>query len=85
MRWNRQIEWDTILTSEDPEKTIKSFLSKRIKGAIRRGIDTNRGSMRIPEHRLNEIRKDVGEDRRKVELFVNSVFTRLDDSTPEKQ
>ena len=80
-----RIDWDTILTSEDPEKTIKSFLSKRIKGAIRRGIDSNRGSMRIPEHKLNEIRKDFGEDRRMVELFFNSVFTSLDDGTPEQQ
>ena len=80
-----RIDWDTILNSENPEKTIKSFLSKRIKGAIRRGIDSNRGSMRIPEHKLNEIRKDFGEDRKMVELFFNSVFTSLDDGTPEQQ
>lgn len=55
-----RIEWDTILEAENQEKRLKSFLSKRIKGAIRRGIDTNRGSMRIPEHKLNEIRKDFG-------------------------
>ena len=47
-----RVEWDTILDAENPEKRLKSFLSKRIKGAIRRGIDTNRGSMRIPEHKL---------------------------------
>ena len=47
-----KIHWDTIMESEDQEKTIKSFLSKRIKGAIRRGIDINRGNMRIPEHKL---------------------------------
>ena len=80
-----RIDWDTILVSEDKEKTMKSFLSKRIKGAIRRGIDTNRGSMRIPEHKLNEIRKDFGEDRKAVELFFNSVFTSLDAGTPEQQ
>jgi RNA polymerase sigma factor (sigma-70 family) len=80
-----RIDWDTILEAKDPEKTLKSFLSKRIKGAIRRGIDTNRGSMRIPEHKLNEIRKDFGEDRKAVELFFNSVFTSLDDGTPEQQ
>tara|TARA_R100000458_G_C8193875_1_gene186669 strand:- start:56 stop:826 length:771 start_codon:yes stop_codon:yes gene_type:complete len=80
-----RIDWDTILASEDKEKTMKSFLSKRIKGAIRRGIDSNRGSMRIPEHKLNEIRKDFGEDRKAVELFFNSVFTSLDDGTPEQQ
>ena len=80
-----RIEWDTILNAENQEKTMKSFLSKRIKGAIRRGIDTNRGSMRIPEHKLNEIRKDFGEDRKAVELFFNSVFTSLDAGTIEQQ
>jgi len=80
-----RINWDTVLNSKDQDKTLKSFLSKRIKGAIRRGIDTNRGSMRIPEHKLNEIRKDFGEDRKAVELFFNSVFTSLDDGTPEQQ
>ena len=80
-----RIEWDKILEAEDQEKTMKSFLSKRIKGAIRRGIDSNRGSMRIPEHKLNEIRKDFGEDRKAVELFFNSVFTSLDAGTVEQQ
>ena len=80
-----RIIWDTILESKNQEKTLKSFLSKRIKGAIRRGIDSNRGSMRIPEHKLNEIRKDFGEDRKAVELFFNSVFTSLDAGTPEQQ
>ena len=80
-----RIEWDTILDAEEPAKRLKSFLSKRIKGAIRRGINTNRGTMRIPEHKLNEIRKDFGEDRKAVELFFNSVFTSLDDGTPEQQ
>ena len=80
-----RIDWDTILEAEDQEKRLKSFLSKRIRGAIRRGIDINRGSMRIPEHKLNEIRKDFGEDRKMVELFFNSVFTSLDDGTTEQQ
>ena len=41
-----RIEWDTINSSDDQEKTLKSFLSKRIKGAIRRGVDMNRGNIR---------------------------------------
>lgn len=72
-----KINWDTILDSEDPEKTIKSFLSKRIKGAIRRGIDMNRGDVRIPEHKLNEIRKNP-EDETMVAMFFNSVFSSID-------
>tara|TARA_R100001594_G_scaffold25778_2_gene50276 strand:+ start:439 stop:1194 length:756 start_codon:yes stop_codon:yes gene_type:complete len=80
-----RLDWDTVLEAEDKGKRMKSFLSKRIKGAIRRGIDSNRGSMRIPEHKLNEIRKDFGEDRKMVELFFNSVFTSLDNGTVEQQ
>ena len=72
-----KISWDKILDSEDPEKTIKSFLSKRIKGAIRRAIDINRGDVRIPEHKLNEIRKNPG-DEAMVALFFNSVFSSID-------
>ena len=72
-----RIERQTIEESEDQEKTIKSFLSKRIKGAIRRGIDKNRGSMRLPEHKLNELRKSDG--KKAVELFFNSVFSSIDE------
>ena len=75
-----KIVWETILEAEDQEKRLKSFLSKRIKGAIRRGIDINRGSMRIPEHKLNQIRKDFGENRKAVETFFNSVFSSIDDT-----
>tara|TARA_B100001175_G_C19187552_1_gene485140 strand:- start:41 stop:673 length:633 start_codon:yes stop_codon:yes gene_type:complete len=72
-----KIEWSTILEAEDQEKRMKSFLSKRIKGAIRRGIDINRGNMRIPEHRINEMRKTNG--KKAVELFFNSVFSSIDE------
>ena len=72
------ITWDILLNSDDKERTLKSFLSKRIRGAIRRAIDMNRGGMRIPEHKLNEIRKDFGEDKKKVEMFFNSIFLSLD-------
>ena len=74
-----KIIWKTIYEAEDPEKRLKSFLAKRIKGAIRRGIDINRGTMRIPEHRLNEIRKSFDKDEKSVEAFFNSIFTSIED------
>jgi len=73
-----KIVWDTIYEAEDPEQRLKSFLSKRIKGGVRRAININRGTMRIPEHKLNEIRKNFNEDKKLVELFFNSVFISLD-------
>ena len=73
-----RIDWEKLCESDDIEKTIKSFLSKRIKGAIRRAIDINRGNIRIPEHKLNEIRKDFGKNRQMVEMFFNSIFLSID-------
>ena len=74
----RKLDYDKLKESDDMEKTLKSFFSKRIKGSIRRQIDTNRGSIRIPEHKLNEIRKDFGKDKKMVEMFFNSVFLSID-------
>jgi len=74
----RKLDYDKLKESEDIEKTLKSFFSKRIKGSIRRQIDTNRGSIRIPEHKLNEIRKNFGKDKKMVEMFFNSVFLSID-------
>ena len=67
-----------LIESEDQEKTIKSFLAKRIKGAIRRSVDINRAMMRIPEHKLNEIRKDGGKNKEMVRMFFNSIFLSID-------
>ena len=76
-----RIHWDTINESEDQEKTIKSFLSKRIKGGIRRAIDINRGQMRLPEHVTNEIRRNFGKDKTAVAMFFNSIFLSIDAKT----
>ena len=74
----QKLDRERLSDSEDKEKTLKSFLSKRIKGSIRRQIDINRGSMRIPEHKLNEIRKGSSKDKKMVEMFFNSVFLSID-------
>ena len=76
-----RIDWEKINESEDPEKTIKSFLSKRIKGGIRRAIDINRGQMRLPEHVTNNIRKNFGKDKKAVAMFFNSIFLSIDASS----
>ena len=73
-----KIDWHMLMQSEDIEKTLKSFLAKRIRGAIRRSIDSNRGTMRIPEHKLNEIRRYFSKDRKMVEMFFNSIFLSID-------
>jgi len=78
-----KIIWETVIESDDPEKTLKSFLSKRIKGSIRRAIDINRGDIRIPEHKLNEIRKDEGKDKAMVAMFFNSIFLSIDEQINE--
>mgnify|MGYP003110823321 CR=1 FL=1 len=78
-----RIDWETIRVSEDKEKTLKSFFSKRIKGGIRREVDKNRGQMRLPEHVTNNIRKNFGKDKRAVAMFFNSIFLSIDAGTKE--
>jgi len=73
-----KIDWEILQLSDDIEKTLKSFLSKRIKGSIRRSIDRCRGDIRIPEYKLNEIRKDNGKDKEMVAMFFNSIFLSID-------
>lgn len=72
-----KLEWKTLEESDDIEKTLKSFFSKRIKGAIRRRIDMHRGDIRIPEHKMNEIRKNP-KDKKMVAMFFNSIFLSID-------
>jgi len=79
-----KLDWLTLGESEDIEKTLKSFLSKRIKGAIRRAIDINRGDVKIPEHKLNQIRKNPDDDKM-VSLFFNSVFSSYDENYNDEE
>ena len=71
-----KLDWETLEESEDIEKTLKSFFSKRIKGGIRRRIDAARGNIRIPEHQLNNMRKN--KDKKAVQMFFNSIFLSID-------
>ena len=72
-----KLDWEVLNESEDIEKTLKSFFSKRIKGNIRRRIDMMRGDIRIPEHKLTEIRNNP-KDKIMVAMFFNSVFLSID-------
>lgn len=74
-----RLDWEKLKESEDIEKTLKSFFSKRIKGAIRRSIDINRGDIKIPEHKLIDIRKNGHKDRQIVEMFFNSIFYSIEE------
>ncbi len=71
-----KLDWTELNKSDDIEKTLKSFFSKRIKGGIRRRIDAARGNIRIPEHQLNNMRKN--KDKKAVEMFFNSIFLSID-------
>ena len=72
-----KLDWAMLEDSDDIEKTLKSFFSKRIKGLIRRRIDMARGDIRIPEHKLNEIRNNP-KDKKMVAMFFNSMFLSID-------
>ena len=71
-----KIDWTILNEKDDVEKSLKSFFSKRIKGAIRRRVDRHRGNIRIPEHKLNEMRST--KDKAMVQMFFNSIFLSID-------
>jgi len=78
-----KLDWEKMKNEENNwksqneiEQTLKSFFSKRIKGAIRRRIDMHRGTMRLPEYKLNEIRNT--KDKKMVAMFFNSIFLSID-------
>ena len=78
-----KLDWDRMKDEEgkwrpqnEIEQTLKSFFSKRIKGGIRRRIDMHRGTMRLPEHKLNEMRNS--KDKKMVAMFFNSIFLSID-------
>jgi len=81
-----KLDKDILNESDHPEKTLKAFLTKRIKGTIRRHININRGDMKIPEWKLNELRKldlhtEEGEEAKfdpTVALFFSQVFQSTD-------
>ena len=52
--------------------------SKRIKGNIRRSIDINKGGLRIPEHKLAEMRNQTA-DRNAVSKFFDSLFLSIEE------
>jgi RNA polymerase sigma factor (sigma-70 family) len=66
------LDYNSIRNSKHKEKTIKSFLSKRIKGGIKRAINYYKSGMKIPEYILEGIRN--GKIDEKVALFVSTVF-----------
>jgi|TARA_R110000751_G_scaffold141860_1_gene245328 RNA polymerase sigma factor (sigma-70 family) len=75
--WERMKDEEGNFKSQgEIETTLKSFFSKRIKGAIRRRIDIHRGNIRIPEHKLNEMRSS--KDKKMVAMFFNSIFLSID-------
>jgi RNA polymerase sigma factor (sigma-70 family) len=74
-----KIIWEKLKDSEDIERTLKSFLSKRIKGAIRRAIDINRGNIKIPEYVLNDMRRNADKNKKTVQMFFNSIFKSIDE------
>jgi RNA polymerase sigma factor (sigma-70 family) len=78
-----KIDREKLADSDDVAKTLKSFFAKRVRGGIRREIDRNRAQMRIPEHKLNEIRKDGGKDKKMVAMFFNSMFLSIDNKPYE--
>lgn len=76
----KKVDQNALDSSAHPDKTLKSFLSKRIKGAIRRALNINMSSIKIPEFQLNSLRRNPEENESLVLDFFNSKFVSLDNT-----
>ena len=79
-----RLDYEKLYESNDIEKTLKSFFSKRIKGAIRRRIDINSTNIKIPEYKITEMRKNP-KDKKMVEMFFNSIFLSIDNEVVDEE
>ena len=66
-----KLDWGKLNESQDTEQTLKSFLSKRVKGGIRRYIDINMSDIKIPDWKLNDIRTNPDKNEQ-AKLISNS-------------
>ena len=57
-----KLDWDMLIDSEDIEKTLKSFFSKRIKGSIRSEIRKNPKDEKIVSIFFNSIFSSIDEN-----------------------
>lgn len=76
-----KIDWHIIDASTEPDKTLNSFLSKRIKGTIRRAINNSRTNMRVPESEMNRLKKkskETNDDEELINQFLKAIFLQLD-------
>lgn len=76
------LDVNIIKKSSNPSWAFESFLYKRIYGNIRREIDANRSSMRIPERKIREIRANG--DAKLVKLFFDSMIKPIEDCDNSK-
>ena len=73
-----KLDWSKLNESQDTEQTLKSFLSKRVKGGIRRYIDINMSDIKIPDWKLNDIRTNPDKNEQ-AKLISNSKPTYYND------
>lgn len=75
-----KINLDILKDSDNPRRVLNSFLYKRIFGAVRLGIDTNRSGMRITRSKLQEIRSGKVPEAEAARIFLASIFFSIDNS-----
>lgn len=78
---SKMVDKDMVENSTDEERIIAKYLSIRIRGAIRRAIDSSRGTIRIPERAIREIRNGDIENESIKQTFFGNVLKVLEDNT----
>lgn len=76
---SKMIDKELVEGSDNAERVIISYLSERIKGRIRRAINTWRGTIRIPERAIREIRSGEKDDYEVRNTFFFNILEQIRD------
>ena len=76
---SKMVDESLVKNTDNHDRFIASYLSHRIRGQIRRAIDGFRGTIRIPERKIREIRNDKEEVDTYRDSFFFNVLKQIDD------
>lgn len=76
---SKMVDEGLVKNTDNHDRFIASYLSHRIRGQIRRAIDGFRGTIRIPERKIREIRSDKEEVDIYRDSFFFNVLKQIDD------
>jgi len=73
------VDADVVKNSTNQDLILKSYLTHKIKGAIKRAVINSRGTIRLPERVVREIRSGDNTNENAKSTYFGNVLKRIED------